>query len=133
MTLRAVEPVRLTIPKQEGWLEYDLPPLCQVPECSRTWDHRHHILRRSQTSGPKRWVTIDGLVVPNVMAICERHHDQVTGMVGGHQAKIRFPSVEALRAGLYSAWWLWYARLPQRASQPHEWQLLGPIDRPVYL
>ena len=103
-----------------------------MPRCNERWAHRHHIVRRSATGGPKRYVSVDGLVLPNLMGICMRHHDQVTGMVGGHWAKICFPSIEELAANLYKPLWMWYARLPSPNSDPY-WQLLGPIDDHVYI
>jgi hypothetical protein len=97
------------------------------------WDHRHHIVRRSATAGPKRWISVDGLILPNVAGLCKLHHDQVTGGIGGHQAKIGFPSLEQLVDGLYRAWWLWYARLPAHRSGTDDWVEAGPLDQPVYL
>lgn len=124
--------MRISIPPGE-WVGYDLPPVCQVPDCEEVWVHRHHIVRRSATGGPRRWVAVDGLVLPNLMGICYRHHQQVTGQWGGHFARVVFPLPEAIEAGLYRAWWLWYARLPGGPGSAPQWYLKGPIDPPVYI
>lgn len=129
MTLRPVEASRITVPPQDAWIPYELPFICQVPGCWHSADDPHHIVRRSDTGGPVDYVSIDGLVVANKMAICRTHHDEVTGGVGGHKAMIRFPGWEEIAHGLYSAWWLWYARLPSAAAAPR-WVLCGPIDQP---
>lgn len=131
MTLRPAEDVRLSIPPQDCWIEYDIPPVCQVPGCQEPWAHRHHIVRRTKTGGPQRWVAVDGVVLPNVMGICFRHHEQVTGMVGGHWARIGFPSIEELTGGLYRPWWVWYSRVPSPGLEP-VWHEVGPIDSHVY-
>lgn len=94
------------------------------------------MLRRSATAGPKLYITIDGLVVPNIVGLCKLHHDQLTGLVGGHRAAIMFPPYEGLEAGLYRAWWVWYATAPVLASgvpgmpplQLKSGTLLEPLD-----
>lgn len=124
--------MRITVPHGD-WIDYDPATVCQVPNCEELSMHPHHIVRRSATGGPKRWVAIDGLVLPNVMGICGRHHQEVTGQWGGHWAKVVFPLPEEIQAGLYRAWWLWYARLPGGSRRSFDWELMGPIDPPVYI
>ena len=111
------------IPPQE-WVIYDLPPVCQAPGCDqpREWGGGHHVIRRSATGGPVDWVSIDGLVIPNRVALCTLCHRGVTGEIGGHRYHIRFPTIEQIEAELYSPWWLWYARMPAG------WRLAGPLD-----
>jgi 5-methylcytosine-specific restriction endonuclease McrA len=133
MTLRPVEPIRLTIPPQDFPLPYDIPPQCQVPRCPRPWDHRHHIVPRSRTTGPKRYVAVDQIVLPNVCGLCFQHHENVTGVVGGHFAKIRVPTQDEIDLGLFTErCWLWYTRGPSVTLVP-EWDYLGPLDPVVYL
>jgi hypothetical protein len=131
VTLRAVEPVRLTIPPQEGWLALGVQPWCQHPFCeSSYWLEGHHVVRRSETGGPKDWVSIDGIVCFNRVSLCKEHHDEITGGVGGHRARIRFPTVEELERGLYSRWWVWYAAVRPASGGPLQFRPLGHLDRP---
>ena len=131
MTLRPVEAIRLKVPPQERWIPYELPPICQVPGCWLPMEDPHHIVRRSDTGGPVDYVTVDGLVLANKIGICRPHHDEVTGGVGGHKARIGFPEWQDIVDGLYSAWWLWYARLPTAAGADPKWKLCGPLDQPI--
>jgi hypothetical protein len=79
---------RLTIVLGE-WVDYELAEVCAVPGCwQRPEQGSHHIVRRSDTAGPKNWVGIDGLVVPNRCRLCPEHHRMVTGGPGGHRARI---------------------------------------------
>lgn len=90
MTLSPSKPLgtRFAIVTGE-WVHYQLAPVCAVPGCwERAEPGSHHICRRSDTAGPKNWVAIDGLVVPNRCRLCTSHHRAVTGGVGGHQARI---------------------------------------------
>ena len=45
-------------------------------------------MRRSDTAGPKKFVSIDGVVVANLCRLCPQHHREVTGGIGGHRARI---------------------------------------------
>lgn len=80
---------------------YRVGPFCEVPGCKRPVDHAHHLWRRSFLMGPRRqegrggdfwWVEVpDGeemRVIGNVIGICWRHHDDVTGKIGGHKAAV---------------------------------------------
>lgn len=135
MTLLPAEPARVTIdPRRYSWC----PPLvldsvCYAPGCTEVWQiQRHHIVRRSNTGGPLDYITIGGLVVPNVCMLCRDHHDMVTGLVGGHRAWIRYETGEG---------WLWYrptrsgvaawgggarsGRILDKLGQ--EWVAVGPL------
>lgn len=113
----AVEADRLGWPGDDWPVSYALPPVCQHPTCDTTyWIEGHHVVRRSATAGPRDFVTIDGLVVPNRVGLCKEHHDQLTGLVGGHKAAIVYPPAQGLTTGLYTAWWVWYAAAPVLAG-----------------
>jgi hypothetical protein len=64
---------------------------CCVPGCISLSQHGHHMWARSFLRGqPTEWVALpSGRIVSNVVGLCIRHHNQVTGDVGGHQAMIR--------------------------------------------
>ena len=108
MTLLAVEDARLGWPGDDWPHDFDIPPGCMHPYCQQRWSQRHHVVRRSATGGPRRFVSIDGLVVPNVVGLCDIHHDQLTGLVGGHRAAIVFPPAPEIARDLYRGWWVWY-------------------------
>lgn len=74
-----------------------VPSICQVPGCFRRAEGKggHHVVRRSHTSGAADFVAIDGLVLPNRVAICSTHH----GLITDNKAWIRY------RDGL--GWW-WF-------------------------
>jgi hypothetical protein len=103
VTLLPVEPVRVTIPAQDGWVEEDLPALCCNPQCDRRGGQTHHVVRRSETGGPIRWVAIDGVILLNEWRICLWCHE----MLNCHDAWIRY---------LTPFGWVWYAALPARRS-----------------
>lgn len=67
-------------------------PRCAAPGCLSLSQHGHHIWSRSHLRGqPYEWVRLpDGKVVSNVTGLCVRHHDMVTGSVGGHKARIEY-------------------------------------------
>src|SRR5205823_1010991 len=76
--------------------------LCAVPGCVvRPQRGVHHIEPRSRTGGPREYVLIDGVNVPNLCKLCDEHHDAVTGGVGGHRAKIVWSDHFA---------WVWYSK-----------------------
>ena len=69
----------------------ELSETCDAPGCTSTFRlQKHHIVRRSATGGPLDYITIDGLVVQNVCMLCREHHAQVTGLIGGHKAFIKW-------------------------------------------
>jgi len=64
---------------------------CCAPGCISMSQQGHHLWSRSFLRGqPYDWVKLpSGRVVSNVVGLCMRHHNEVTGGVGGHQAMIR--------------------------------------------
>jgi len=73
---------------------YRVGPYCIAPGCGKPVDHKHHLWRRSFLGGDFYWVTVpfqnaEGfglLTIRNVVGLCWRHHQDVTGSEGGHQA-----------------------------------------------
>jgi hypothetical protein len=66
---------------------------CSVPGCISLSQHGHHIWSRSYLRGqPYEWVRLqdDGSVVCNTTGLCAHHHDWVTGMIGGHKARVEY-------------------------------------------
>jgi hypothetical protein len=65
--------------------------VCAAPGCVSMSQHGHHLWARSYLRGqPTEWVHLpSGLVVSNVIGLCVRHHNEVTGDVGGHKAHIK--------------------------------------------
>lgn len=92
MTLMPVEEVRvknLSYEEEETQYRDQLNMVCAVPGCMLMPERgAHHIVPRRATGGPRDFVVIDGLVVPNRVRLCSPHHGEVTGEVGGHKAKI---------------------------------------------
>jgi hypothetical protein len=56
----------------------------------------HHMWSRSYLRGqPYDWVKLpSGRVISNIIGLCMRHHNDVTGGIGGHAAMIRLESDE---------------------------------------
>lgn len=84
---------------------YKVGPHCSVWNCGKLVDHAHHVWRRSYLKGDYWWVRVQGsadmVVTKNVIGLCWKHHEDVTGSVGGHRAKIIWvPETETLE------WWL---------------------------
>lgn len=70
--------------------KYKIGPHCSNPKCERLAEHAHHLWRRSLLTGVFDWVELpDGHVVGNLVGLCPRHHDDITGRIGGHTAAIR--------------------------------------------
>lgn len=102
--------------------------VCAHPACREHYLlEAHHVVRRSATGGPARWVALNGVVLLNVRMLCRKHHDQVTGQVGGHKGWIRY---------LEGAGWAWYTPAPPGAAvSPGAvvdkvgglWKLVGPL------
>ena len=62
---------------------------------------------------PTEWVQLsDSMVIANVIGLCRVHHDNVTGEIGGHRARL------ALENDLL----YWYERADDG------WKLTGPLD-----
>jgi len=64
---------------------------CAAPGCISLSQQGHHLWSRAYLRGqPYDWVRLpSGRVISNVIGLCMRHHNMVTGGVGGHQAMIR--------------------------------------------
>jgi hypothetical protein len=88
----------LTLLPSESWEiqgvegdRYKVGPLCEAPGCKRPVDHKHHLWRRSFLGGDFWWVRVHGgMVIRNVVGLCWRHHEDVTGGPGGHRAWIKY-------------------------------------------
>jgi hypothetical protein len=104
---------------------YQVGPACEAPGCKRWVDHQHHLWRRSFLGRPKRekdyrWVKLpDGQVIRNVIALCWRHHEEVTGGPGGHLVWIKWIP------GTAQFEWL------QRSSLDSEWEQVGTLSLPA--
>lgn len=72
---------------------YKVGPICSNPNCRKLAEHAHHIWRRSMLGGPFDWVEIadpEPTIVGNLTGLCPECHDDVTGKIGGHRAKIEY-------------------------------------------
>ena len=69
---------------------YKVGPYCAMPTCNQPADHAHHLWSRSHMTGPFNWVEVEKVVYPNLLPLCWKHHEDVTGDVRGHRAGIRF-------------------------------------------
>jgi hypothetical protein len=67
-----------------------LDETCAKPGCGKPAKERHHLFAKSYLRGqPYEWVSLpDGTVVANSVGLCTEHHQDVTGMPGGHQSWI---------------------------------------------
>jgi hypothetical protein len=114
MTLLPVEPVRISYdPSWEDQYPVERSEVCQAPGCNAPSEEGHHIVRRSYTGNePRALIAIDGVVVQNVIRLCRWHHHQLTGGVGGHQAKLSFDR---------EAGWLWHKRVKLEDEHGHRY------------
>ena len=88
----------MTLPAVDTWNvrgvegpPYKVGPQCSNPNCSKWAEHAHHIVRRSQLQKqPQDWIAIEGFVIGNKTGLCPGCHDDITGLVGGHKAAIRW-------------------------------------------
>lgn len=64
--------------------------ICAAPGCISVSQQAHHLWPRSYLRGqPQEWVSLpSGRVVANTIGLCMRHHQQITGDIGGHMAQI---------------------------------------------
>jgi hypothetical protein len=71
---------------------YDVNERCAHPTCAQLSAHSHHLWSRSFLRGqPYEWVQLpDGTVIGNRLGLCQEHHEQVTGEIGGYKARIVF-------------------------------------------
>ena len=89
---------------------------CATPGCHRQAQQRHHLWPKSYLRGqPYEWVSVNGEVIPNSVALCMEHHDWVTSPVGGHKAHIRYD--EGLKL---LQWW---------ENIVGDWINLGPLHQ----
>jgi hypothetical protein len=72
--------------------EYAVYRYCAAPGCDERSVHAHHLWPRSFLRGqPYSWVQLpDGTVIGNRIGLCLRHHEMVTGEIGGYRARIAF-------------------------------------------
>jgi hypothetical protein len=108
LTLLPIEPVRVTVPPQDCWPDEENAHWCANPDCDQYGSETHHVVRRSETAGPKRWVSIDGLVICNEVRVCSRCHCNITE----HRAWIRYEEG--------TGWVWWAARPPDATADPSE-------------
>jgi len=106
----------VTLPAVDSWNvrglagpAYKVGPRCSNPGCGKFAEHAHHIVRRSQLVKDYDWIAIDGFVIANKTGLCPGCHDDITGVVGGHKAAIRWEADDE------KFWWC----------------LLGPENDPV--
>ena len=84
---------------------------CAAPACISRSQQGHHMWPRSYLRGqPTEWVRLpSGKVVSNVVGLCVRHHNDVTGAIGGHKAMIRLEMGDQfiwLHKGITSQSWV---------------------------
>jgi hypothetical protein len=119
---------RLVPMKDEDWVSYELQFLCAVPPCGAPpMIGVHHIEPRSRIGGPRAFVSIDGVVMPNTCRLCANHHRAVTGEVGGHKARIVWgPRFEDEGNG---QWWIWEEKIhsSKSANRHDQWLRIGPL------
>jgi hypothetical protein len=120
----------VTLLPHEGWNvagvegdRYTVGPFCDAPGCKRPVDHKHHLWRRSYIGGDRWWVRVPGkdgrtLTIRNVVGLCWRHHEEVTGSVGGHKAWIRWLEDEE------ALYWL-------ELDPDDHWQAIGTLSLPA--
>lgn len=106
MTLAPVEEIRITIPSQDWEVELPELLLCANPDCKRRGTQLHHVVRRSATAGPKRWVAVDGIVLLNEIPVCLWCHEDLNA----HKAWIRY---------FTGGSWVWYTALPGQPELQH--------------
>jgi len=101
----------------KGGPEFKVGPKCANPKCGKLAEHAHHLVRRSALGGDYRWIEIEGRIVGNLTGLCAGCHDDVTGMVGGHKAAIRY------HQGLF-----WWSLVAESGPEP-SYYLVDPLDR----
>ena len=96
---------------------------CAAPACISRSQQGHHMWPRSYLRGqPTEWVRLpSGKVVSNVVGLCVRHHNDVTGAIGGHKAMIRLEMGDQfiwLHKGITSLSWVLERRACELGSRP---------------
>lgn len=104
MTLLPCVRSEITVPIGVVTIELEPETVCAHPQCAIRYGlQTHHVVRRSETGGPVRWVIVNGVLLLNERRLCQIHHAMVTGEIGGHRAWIRY---------LEGHGWVWYAPAP---------------------
>lgn len=115
----------MTLPAFDSWdvrgvpgPAYKVGPRCSNPTCRKIAEHAHHIIRRSQIVKEYDWIAIEGTVIGNKTGLCASCHDDITGLIGGHKAAIRW---------IESAFW-WCLVTPT-ANDPSamQYHAVGPL------
>lgn len=101
---------------------YELNTVCAHPFCDEPATDDHHLWRRQGVS-QAFWVLADLVdlgwrCLPNRVGLCRRHHDEVSGGVGGHKAWIRWLEPENQFG------WLERTYLPEDT----DWDMIGYLD-----
>lgn len=110
MTLLPCPPADIKVYRGVAVEDPGADDVCCHPHCEVRWGlETHHIVRRSDTGGPVRWVVIRGVVLLNERKVCPKHHLELTGGVGGHRGWIRYLEGEG---------WVWYAPAPLGSPAP---------------
>jgi hypothetical protein len=101
---------------------YKANDICSVPGCRERSVQTHHLWPRSYLRGqPYEWVKLpDGTVVGNRTGLCLKHHDNVTGEIGGYKAHIVFGG------GLF--WWTVKDAGLSSTSSPSVFTTVGALD-----
>jgi hypothetical protein len=99
MTLAPAYDVEISVPGRQDWPEPEPYEGCCNPTCRKRGEQTHHVVRRSATAGPVRWVVVDGVVLLNEVRVCLWCHDDLNN----HRAWIRYFTERG---------WLWYAAAP---------------------
>jgi hypothetical protein len=95
---------------------YKVDSRCCSPLCQRWADHAHHLFRRSR-QGEAKWVRLpDGTVTGNLVPLCARCHDLITGVGNGHVHAIRFHEDE-----------YWFANVMGSESGQVRYVLVAPL------
>lgn len=70
--------------------EYELNEICGSPLCDHATAHNHHLFRKGRQGTTKSWWVelSDGTVLANRLGLCFTCHEDVTGSIGGHKARI---------------------------------------------
>lgn len=110
MTLLPCAKLEIAVYRGDQVTEPETEIVCCHPACHEGWGlETHHVVRRSETGGPVRWVVVHGVILLNERKVCKPHHRELTGELGGHLAWIRYLEGEG---------WVWYAPAPTGLSGP---------------
>jgi hypothetical protein len=97
---------------------YDVSEICVVPGCGQRAVHVHHCWARSYLKKDYEWVIMsDGTILGNRVGVCLKHHEWLTGGIGGHRARLAWD---------HGLLW-WETRIIDTAGA-FDWFRQGPID-----